>query len=169
MILSYGEATVKIGFSVNGKLLVENLHTKRLIAQRHIQDLMRSYDLQAHDLDITRELLDSVSSLRKRYFQSQKERSLAKEKSSKDRQLAELNEEISKLNTEATLLKSPILDIQNSSDKALLDAQKKQTLTEMRNEVTKANALKKAATNKQEELDKTLAKKKVFIDKKDSL
>ena len=39
----------------------------------------------------------------------------------------------------------------------------------MRNEVMKANALKKAATNKQEELDKTLAKKKVFIDKKDSL
>ena len=39
----------------------------------------------------------------------------------------------------------------------------------MRNEVTKANALKKAATNKQEELDKTLVKKKVFIDKKDSL
>ena len=169
MILSYGEATVEIGFSVNGKLLVENLHTKSLIAQRHIQDLMRSYDLQAHDLDITRELLDSVSSLRKRYFQSQKERSLAKEKSSKDRQLGELNEEISKLNTEATLLKSPISDIEKSSDKALLDAQKKKTLTEMRNEVTKANALKKAATNKQEELDKTLAKKKVFIDKKDSL
>ena len=169
MILSYGEATVEIGFSVNGKLLVENLHAKSLIAQRHIQDLMRSYDLQAHDLDITRELLDSVSSLRKRYFQSQKERSLAKEKSSKDRQLGELNEEISQLNTEATLLKSPISDIEKSSDKALLDAQKKKTLTEMRNEVTKANALKKAATNKQEELDKTLAKKKVFIDKKDSL
>ena len=128
MILSYGEATVEVGFSVNGKLLVENLHTKSLIAQRHIQDLMRSYDLQAHDLDITRELLDSVSSLRKRYFQSQKERSLAKENSSKDRQLGELNEEISKLNTEATLLKSPISDIEKSSDKALLDAQKKKLL-----------------------------------------
>ena len=31
---------------------------------------MRSYDLQAHDLDITRELLDPASSARKRYFQS---------------------------------------------------------------------------------------------------
>ena len=62
---------------------------------------MRSYDLQAHDVDITRELLDSASSARKRYFQSQKERSLAKEKSSKDFQLAELNEEISALNDEA--------------------------------------------------------------------
>ena len=48
--------------------------------------------MQAQDLDITRELLDSVSSARKRYFQSQKERSLVKAKSSKDCQLTELNE-----------------------------------------------------------------------------
>ena len=80
MILSHGQATFERGFSVNGKFLVENLHTESLIAQRHIHDHMRSYDLQAHDLDITRELLDSASSVRKRYFQSQKERLLAKEK-----------------------------------------------------------------------------------------
>ena len=59
---------------------------------------MRSYDLQAHGVDITRELLDSASSARKRYFQSQKARSLAKEKSSKNCQLAKLNEDISTLN-----------------------------------------------------------------------
>ena len=83
-------------------------------------------------MDITRELLDSVSSTRKRYFQSQRERerererSLAKEKSSKDCQLAELNEEISKLNTETALLKLAISDLQKTSDKALLNGQKKQ-------------------------------------------
>ena len=73
--------------------------------------------------------------------------------------MAELNEEIFKLNTEATLLKLTIWDLQKSSDKILLDAQKKQTFVEMRNEITKANALKRAATEKQEELDKTLANK----------
>ena len=82
--------------------------------------------------------------------------------------MAELNEEILKLITEATLVKSTISDLQKSSDKALLDAQKKQTLAEVRNEVAKANALKRAATEKQEGLEKTLAKKKVFIEKKDS-
>ena len=127
---------------------------------------MRNYDLQAHDLDITRELLDSVSSARKCYFQSQKERSLAKEKTSKDCQLAELNEEILKLNTEAMLLRLTISDLQKSSDKALLDAQKKQTHAEMKNEITKANALRRAATEKQEELDKTLTKKKLLLRKK---
>ena len=76
--------------------------------------------------------------------------------------MTELNEEISKLNAEATLLKSTISDLQKSLDKALLDAQKKQTFAEMRNEITKANALKRAATEKQEELDKTLAKKRFY-------
>ena len=166
IILSHGQATLERGFSVNGKLLAENLHTESLIAQRHIHDHMRSYDLQAHGLDITRELLDSASSARKRYFQSQKERSLAKEKTSKDCQVAELNEEISKLNTEAMLLKSTISDLQKNSDKALLDAQKKKTFAEMRNEIPKANALKRAVTEKQEELDKALAKKKFLLRKK---
>ena len=45
----------------------------------------------------------------------------------------------------------------------------KKTFAEMRNEITKTNALKREATEKQEELDKTLAKKKVFIEKKDLL
>ena len=49
----------------------------------HIGGHMWSYDLQAHDLDITNEL----------------ERSLAKEKFFNDCQLAEVNEEILKLNT----------------------------------------------------------------------
>ena len=41
--------------------------------------------------------------------------------------MAELKEEISKLNINATLLKSTFSDLQESSDKALLVAQKKQT------------------------------------------
>ena len=39
----------------------------------------------------------------------------------------------------------------------------------MRNEITNANALKRAATKKQDELDKCSCKKKVFAEKKDSL
>ena len=67
------------------------------------------------------------------------------------------------------MLQLTISDLQKSSEKALLDAQEKQTLAEMRNEVMKANALKTAATEKEEELDKTFSKKKVFIEKKDLL
>ena len=84
--------------------------------------------MEAHDLDIIPELLEFVNSTRKRYFQSKKERSLAKGKFSKDCQLAELNEKISKLNTDATLLKSTLSDLKKTSDKTLLDAQKQKLL-----------------------------------------
>ena len=117
-------------------------------------------------MDITHELSDSVISAIKLCFQSQKERLLAREKASKDCQLAELSEEISKLNTEATLLQSTISDLQENSDKALLDAQKKQTPAKMRNEVTKASALTRAVTKTREELDKTLAKRNFLLRKK---
>ena len=83
--------------------------------------------------------------------------------------MPELNEEISKLNTEATLVKSAISDVQKSLDKVLLELKKSKTFDEMRNEITEANALKRAATEKQEELDEVLAKTKVFIENKDSL
>ena len=79
--------------------------------------------------------------------------------------MAELNEEILKLNTEVILLKSTISDLRKTSDKALLNAQRKQTFAEMRNEITKTNALKRAATEKQE-LGKTFAKKKFLLGKK---
>ena len=101
--------------SVNSKLLDENLHRESLIAHRLIHNDIQSYNVQAHDLDVTRELLHSVSSTRKHY-QSQKEKSLTKEKSSEDCQLPELHEEILKLNTKAMLLKSTISDLQKSSD-----------------------------------------------------
>ena len=88
---------------------------------------------------------------------------LVKEKSSKDCQLDDLNEEISKSNTKATLSKSTISGLQKSSDKALFDVQKKQIIAEMRNEVTKASKLKRAGTEKQEKMDKAFAKKKVLL------
>ena len=124
---------------------------------------MQSYDLQAHLNYWTLSVLE-----KKRYFQSQKERLLAKEKSSKDCQLTELQEEIL---TELTELhaRGNTAQVNNFRPskrlgKGLLDAQKKKNFSKMRNEITKANALNGAATEKQEELNKTLAKK--FLSRK---
>jgi len=38
MILSHGNAAVESGFSINGDMLVENMHEESLIAQRHVYD-----------------------------------------------------------------------------------------------------------------------------------
>ena len=56
-------------------------------------------------------------------------------------------------------------ELQKSPNKALLDAQKKKTFAGMRNEITNANALKRAATKKQDELDKCSCKKKFLLRK----
>ena len=47
-----------------------------------------------------------------------------------------------------------------------MNTQKKQTFAEMRNEITKANALKRAAAKKQKELDKIIAKKRFYWQKR---
>ena len=43
-----------------------------LIAQRHVHDHMRSYDLQTDDLNITHELLDYISSTKNVIFRARK-------------------------------------------------------------------------------------------------
>ena len=58
--------------------------------------------------------------------------------------------------------KAAQVDIFRSSNQSRQGCPEKTNFAEMRNEVTKANALKRAATEKQEELDKTLAKKESF-------
>ena len=68
-----------VNLRVNSKLLVENFHTESLIALIQIHDHMPSYGFQALDLDVSGELLDFVSSARKNYFQSQKEKYLENE------------------------------------------------------------------------------------------
>ena len=68
-----------VNLRINSKLLVENFHTESLISLRQIHDHMPIYGFQALDLDIKGELLNFVSSGRKNYFQSQKEKYLANE------------------------------------------------------------------------------------------
>ena len=78
MILSQSQASVERRSIVNGKPSVQNLHTESLILQRRIHEQIRSNNLQAHELDITRQLSDSVKLARKRYFESLKEKPLGK-------------------------------------------------------------------------------------------
>ena len=48
LCLSHGQASVERGFSVNSNLLVENMHEDSLIAQRIVQDHVKSLKLQAY-------------------------------------------------------------------------------------------------------------------------
>ena len=48
LCLSHGQASVERGFSVHSDLLVENMHEDSLIAQRIVQDHVKSLKLQAY-------------------------------------------------------------------------------------------------------------------------
>ena len=67
-----------------------------MIAQRIVVDHMRSYNLEAHALPITKSLLGHVKEASSRYRISQKEKAQLAVKNDRDLKLQELNAEILK-------------------------------------------------------------------------
>ena len=70
LILSHGQAQVERGFSTNSQILVDNLHSESLIAQRVINDHMKVHELAPYEVKITKKLIDDVK--QSRYFSNQK-------------------------------------------------------------------------------------------------
>ena len=60
LILSHGEAQVERGFSVNSKLLVENLRNISLISQHIVNDYMVYKQIKPQELVSTPSLLNHV-------------------------------------------------------------------------------------------------------------
>ena len=67
LLLILFQAQVKHGFSVNSNILVENLHEHSLIAQRLVNDYMRSQNLQPYELPMTKKVLTNVKNARSRW------------------------------------------------------------------------------------------------------
>ena len=63
----HGQSEVERGFSVNKKLLVENLKTKSLVALRRIEDDTNFSELSPENIKIFSELIRSVTEAHRRY------------------------------------------------------------------------------------------------------
>lgn len=70
-VLSHGNAAVESGFSVNGDMLVENLHEASLVAQRMVFDSIKSAG-GVLKVEIDKRLLQYVRGSRSRYEQAVK-------------------------------------------------------------------------------------------------
>ena len=68
--LSHGQSSIERGFKTNKEFEVENLSESLLISLRVISDHMRSKNVNAANISLTRELLVSVRSARSRYVQA---------------------------------------------------------------------------------------------------
>ena len=93
---------------MNSQILIENLHTESLIAQRLINDHMVFHGLKSNEIKITNKLLDHVKQARSRYFSSQKERSLQGLKSLRDMKITEINQQIEDMNRNTIQLQKNI-------------------------------------------------------------
>ena len=67
LTLSNGQVSVERGFSVNKSLLVKNLATKSLIAQRIVYDHTKVNHVSVEDVEVCPTLCRSVKHARQRY------------------------------------------------------------------------------------------------------
>ena len=108
-----------------------------------------------HELKMTSSLLNHVKDAQSRYFAAQRERSLHKLKSEKEEKLKECNAEIADANHRIVLLAQTIQTLKKDAYELAFEAEKKTSLVEL-----KSNALKRAAVEKQENLDKFVHQEK---------
>ena len=94
-------------------------------------------------------------------------KSQSKLQSDKQDKLKVLNDDINEINQQTSVLKSTIIEFRADAYKPVLSAEKKKrtTLQDVKSAVTKFNALKRAADEKQEQLYNALARKKLFLRK----
>ena len=105
MCLSYGQDSVERGFSVSSNLLFENMHEDSLIAIRIVHDHMKSLELEAYEVKVTKSCLDNVNSARRRYFDALKQKSVSNQRSERQTKIDSINAEINLVNQEIYLLK----------------------------------------------------------------
>ena len=85
LTLSHGNASVKSGFSINGSILVENMHEESVVAQRVVYDGIQSVG-GIMNINIDKKLLQYVRGSRARYMDElkRKREQKAKDESQND-------------------------------------------------------------------------------------
>ncbi len=90
LILSYGNASVESGFSVNSFILVENMHEDSIVAQRTVYDAMQAAG-GVLKVDINKTVQQFVRTSRSRYqdaLQRQREQLSYEDKRRQDKKRA---------------------------------------------------------------------------------
>ena len=161
MVLSHGQSAVERGFRTNKSLLIENLSEKSLINQRIVVDYMKSNDYKPFNTPLINELIRSVRDAHRKYIEDLhgKKKELLQEKNKKKNSI---NENIMTLSQRQTLLENTITEMMKDSVRLAFEAEKK-TKFEL---LSKSNALKRAANEKQAKLDQCLKEKKRLLEMK---
>ena len=113
--------------------------------------------------------MELVKNARKSFFLELEERGWKKLKTSVDVQQEKLNEEIEDTNCQIKLLESTVEQLKVDTDKCSFAAEKKRSLVDIKATISKANVMKRAASEKQEMLEKLQKRKKRIMEMKSKL
>lgn len=147
LVLSHGQASVERGFSINKELIVENQKEASLVAQRLIVGHIRSVG-GVTNVQLTKELLISVSGARQRYhsYLDDQKRATDKEKSVQKRKA--LADELDELKKKRARVENDISALEKSADEYADKAESTGKLTF----ITKSNSLRRTAKEKKASL-----------------
>ena len=84
-------------------------------------------------------------------------------------EIQEIEKEIVSTSEHILLLESTISQLNKEADLVAFEGEKKKTHREMKYVLAKSNGLKRAATEKQQEMETSIKKKKELIERKTSL
>lgn len=115
LILSHGQASVERGFSVNKKVMVENLKEHSLISQRVIHDHVRSVG-GLLNIAYTKELLLSAAAARQKYHMYLDDQRCLKQDEQKTQKRKGLMEEITEIKSKKKRLEEDMRVLLKSAD-----------------------------------------------------
>ena len=167
--ISHGQASVERGFNDNHVVLKDNISAETVIARRFLKNYMRVNAVQPYDLQVSRDLLNSVHASRQRYNQNLEDKRKEAKKSQKQSQLMEVENELRIINRECSSIKETISSFNAEIFKKLKSAAETPS-NELRCKmiVVERNALKRKSEEKEEQLQVLKKRAKELDEKKKS-
>ena len=157
---------MECGFTINKQLLDDNMSSETLVAESIVHDHMLSHNIKHYQIEISSRMMELAKYARKSYFLELKEKGLKKLKTIVDAQQEKLNEEIGDTNCQIKLLESTVEQLKADTDKFSFAAEKKTYSVDIKATISKADATKRAASEKQEMLEKLQNKKERILEMK---
>ena len=118
-------------------------NTTTFTAQCIIYDHMIYHELESSNVTITAKLLSHVKQARSRYFYDQKESSMQRVQSDRNVKMKQINDAIDAANRNIRQLQGAINSLKISADEYAFEVEEKSTITEIKDLISKSNALKR--------------------------
>ena len=128
---------------VSTKICMWKFNTTTFTAQCIIHDHMIYHELESSNVTITAKLLSHVKQARSRYFYDQKESSMQRVQSDRNVKMKQINDAIDAANRNIRQLQGAINSLKISADEYAFEIEEKSTITEIKDLISKSNALKR--------------------------